>query len=382
MTNQYEVIEERLASIQLEIEKPGANLDELDKEIRSLTEQRTALDKSVEERKATMEGIANGTIKGEVIKRFGGNGMEYNTNIVKDEDIEVRSFQKYLLNGTRNMTDTEERALNLVGSAAVLPTGIYNKLITSDKYSDLLSRATVITENGPGKLFIPIASNNTATWKDELAEGTEKSPTLTKLELGGYELMRLLEISAAASSMTTGNFENTMLQLLQQEIVETLENSLINGTGTGQPKGLSKLTYTTNTNQILTTGAAVKIKAENIAKGISLLPQRYSRNAIILCNSDAVYQISQFLGTSEYAYDVSNAAVTFLGKPIIVSEHVPNNEIYILDPKECYIRFSLPIQVEADRSAGFTKGSTYMRALTVVDAVFNTAAVVRVGLGS
>ena len=306
---------------------------------------------------------------------------------MENKDIEMRAFQKYITTGIKNVTEAEERALNLAGSAAVLPVDVHKTLITSEKYSDLLNRATIINQGGAGKIYIPIASNTAASWKVEntdLISGNsiEASPTLTRLELGGHELMRLMQMSAASASMAVGGFTELMLQLLSTEVIETLEKSFISGSGAGQPKGLENLTWTKDVNKITTADASTAISAADIASALSLLPQKYARNAIILVNSDMFYTISQYFGTAEYAFSLSDGANTFLGKQIVVSEHIPDDTVFAVDPKELYVRFADPLAIEADKSAGFQTASIWLRALAVVDAVWNPAACVSVGLGS
>ena len=368
---------------ELEVEVRGSQdfnfIEKATEEKRILIERKKAV---AEKEERALKAISNG--EGKVIDSMNFNENERGVKSMENitENVEVRALQKYISTGTKNLTEAEERSLVLSGSAAVLPIEIYNKLITDNKYSDLLSRATIINQGGAGKIYIPIASGNAATWKTELDPGTEASATLTKLELGGFELMRLLQLSGATSSMAVGDFENTMLELLGSEVVETLESSFVKGVGTTMPLGLSELTWATGTNQILTSGAAVEITAKELAEAISLLPQKYSRSAIILVNSDMMYQISQFKGTSEYAYNMETGATKFLGKEIVISEHIEDDSIYIVDPKELYVRFAAPLAIEADRSAGFTSASIFLRALTVVDAVWNQAATVRVGLGA
>ena len=67
-----------------------------------------------------------------------------------------------------------------------------------------------------------------------------------------------------------------------------------------------------------------------------------------------------------------------LGREVVISEHMPANTIYIVDPRELYVRFAMPIQIEADRSSGFTSASINLRALCVVDAAWNAAAAVKI----
>lgn len=362
-------------------------LEDLNKKVREARAIVEAHEKQVETRKKTMEGLVNGTI-GTVIRRFDdtqgeGKQMEQNQN------LEARSLQKYLTLGYDKMEEAEKRALVVANSGAVLPTKVQNRLITEGKYSDLLHRATIINEGAAGTIKIPIASNTAASWKVENTEeisgvSIEASPTLTHLSLGGYELMRLMTMSAATASMAAEGFMDHMLDLISSEVVETLENSFINGDGTTEPiTGLVELTYATNTDQVLTASAATKIAPANIAKAISLLPQKYARNAIILMNAATAYeQVALFKGTSEYAYNMADGAQRFMGKEIIISEHVPDDEVYVIDPKELYVRFAQPISVDADKSSGFRSASIDLRALAVVDAKWNQKAVVRVGLGA
>ena len=342
--------------------------------------------KSALKNKTKVIDLTDLSVKGEeckVIDKFGGENMEKSSN-----GLELKAFQKYLTTGIKTMTDIELRALSLSGSAAVIPTTIMSTLISSEKWSDLLHRATVMIEEHAGKIKIPIASNTAASWKiensdvDAESNSYEASPILTNLELGGFELYRWSRISAASYSMATAEFQDMMLQLLSAEVIETLEKSFISGTGSGQPKGLDNLTWTPGTNQKLTSSAETAIGPADIATALSYLPQRYARNAIILMNADMLYKVSQFKGTQEYAFSLSDGATRFLGKEIVLSEHMADDTIYIIDPKQLYVRFAMPIQVEADRSSGFTAASIDLRALAVVDAAFNPSACVAVGLGA
>lgn len=316
-----------------------------------------------------------------------GKTMENKNN------TEIRSFQKYITGGMRSMTEMEQRGLNLSGAAAVLPVTIYNELITSGKYSDLLHRAKVFNEAGAGKLCIPVASNTAAEWHTELAEGNGASPAITKIELGGYELLRLMSMSAAAASMTEAGFENTMLQLLSSEVIETLEKSFISGNGNGQPKGLDGLEWVTSgdgQNAIVTRevdtspGEYYPINAPYVAEALSLLPQKYARGAILLMNARTAAVVARqgWMEESMPAYNATEALTRIYGHEVVISEHVGNDTVYCVDPRELYVRFSMPVQIEADRSSGFTSATVNLRALCVVDAAWNPAACARLTKGA
>lgn len=339
---------------------------QLEKELKNITEGRTGAAQKV------LDG------KGETIKRFDPKEGRKENNM---ENIEMRAFQKFIAEGTMKNLTTEERAgLTTSGAGAVMPVEIYTQMITNEKYSDLLSRATVLNMSGAGTVKIPVASSNTATWKEELTAITAVSPTLTSIDLGGKELMRAIQYSAAVEHMSAEQFSRWMSDLCASEVVETLENTFITGdTDSDAPHdGLKNLTWTPNTNAIEATTA---ITAADVAKGLSLLPQKYARNAILLMNANTAYNtVGLFKGTSEYAYSLTDGAARFMSKEIHISEYCADNEIYIIDPAQLYVRFAMQPVVEVDKSVGFLSAANTMRCLTVVDFAWNTSAAVRVGV--
>lgn len=316
-------------------------------------------------------------------KSFDNGSNKSMKNISENMAQEARSLQRFLSVGANGMTDEEKRSINIAGAAAVLPTTIYNELITNEKYSDLLQRAKVFDERGAGKLCIPIASNTAAAWHTELSAGAEASPALSKIELGGFELMRLMSMSAAAESMTAAGFAGTLLQLLGAEVVETLEYSFINGSGENQPKGLVNLAWNEN-NTVNGTLDGGTISFKDIARAISKLPQKYARNCILLMNADTAYNTVAAADDSVGApiFNMSEATSRVLGREVVISEHMPANTIFVVDPRELYVRFSMPVQIEADRSSGFTSATTNLRALCVVDAAWNPAACVKIAVAA
>lgn len=385
-------IEKRLSELGEFVERSNS-VDEINQatdEARELRARKDELNDLEQRRADTLALNGGGDINpcsiGNVVARESAQKGKQTMN----DSTEVRAFEKWVRSGgdVKGLTEIEERALNIAGSAAVLPVEIWDKLITGEDYSDLLSRATIINEANAGKIYIPIASNTSASWKIEnsSADGDtntyEATPTLTKLELGGFELYRWMQVSAATMSRATGNFTDLMLNLLGSEVIEALEAAFVAGVGTTEPKGLDELTWTPDTNQILTASAVTPIAAADVAEALSLLPQKYARNALVLVNSDMAYNMSQFKGTSEYAYNMADGATKFLGHDIVISEHMSDDTVYIVDPKELYVRFAMPLSLEVDKSSGFTSASYNLRALTVVDAVWNPAACVAVGLGA
>lgn len=334
-----------------------------------------------ERRQKAIDALMRG--EGKVIRDFkdlANANEQKGTNEMDNNKNEVRAFQKFIASGSLASLDAEERAaLTTSGAAAVLPLEIANEIITSEKYSDLLHRANVFNESGAGTLRIPIASANSAAWKTEAASGTDASPTLTYIDLQGKELFRAIQFSAAVEAMSEKGFIDFLADLVSSETVDALENAFVNGdTTNGDPhNGLDNLTYTSANSVTIASGSS--ITAADVAEGLSKLPQKYARNAIILCNANTLYNtISLFTGTAEYAYNVADGASKLFSKDLVISEYVADDTIYIVDPRQLYVRFAQPIAVETDRSSGFMSATSCIRALAVVDYAWNEKACVKI----
>lgn len=319
-----------------------------------------------EERKKNLEEIAEG--KGTVVRRREDDqGENRNRKENHMENIEIRAFQRYVSDGSvKNLTTEERAALTLDGSGAVVPTEIFNKLLHDRKYSDLLNRATVLNINTPGNVKIPVGSGITAAFKSEGAAVTP-SGTLSALEIGGRELMGAVQYSAAVGAMATSEFTSFMADQLSKAITEAIENDFVNN----ETKGLAVLEGVTEV-------PATAIDATSLADALAKLPQQYARNAIVMASAGTVYKsIGTVNAGGAYAFNLETGAQGFMGKEIVVNENVPDTHLFILDPKEIYVRFSMQPAVEVDKATGFLSAMNTMRALTVVDFAINQDAVVR-----
>lgn len=335
--------------------------------LQRLQDLKAEMKQRAEDRKTILKEIAGGA--GYVVRR--GEGIEEENRNRKEnhmENIEIRAFQRYVSDGSaKNLTTEERAALTLDGSGAVVPTEIFNKLLHDRKYSDLLNRATVLNINTPGNVKIPVGSGITAAFKSE-GDAVTPSGTLSSLEIGGRELMGAVQYSAAVGAMATSEFTSFMADQLSKAITEALENDFVNN----ETKGLAVLEGVTEV-------PATAIDATSLADALAKLPQQYARNAIVMASAGTVYKsIGTVNAGGAYAFNLETGAQGFMGKEIVVNENVPDTHLFILDPKEIYVRFSMQPAVEVDKATGFLSAMNTMRALTVVDFAINPDAVVRV----
>lgn len=372
-------IEKRLSKMPKQEELKFLSDADLDKtllEIKSLKSRKDEIQNFMEERKKLEEKVLK---HGNVIFRIGENGevddMRDQTKRKNNVELEFGALQKFITN--QNMGEEERSLLTTVGASAVIPSNVLNDLLKSDKYSDLLRRATVIRgADYTGKTTIPLIKKvKAAIWKQEGATVAAENSPIEGIELKGYELMRLMTISSSTQALSVNQFGDMMLDLLSEEVLETLEESFITGTGVEQSTGLDTMEMEENTVE-----AVESITVKDVASAISKLPNKYARNAIVMGNAQTLYELS--LLVSENDKTLATGADSFLKKEIVPNEHISNDVIYVVDPAQLYVKFSSDISVSSDTSRGFREATIDLRALTVVDAKWNPHAVSKVVIKS
>lgn len=365
-------IETRLSAIKGEIDAADtAKLAELETEITALKEERISLTEQAEKRKSLLNGITAGEIPATIIEPIKEERkiMDFE-NMTKEQltaNPEFRSAYLKNLQG-KPLNETEQRALSTAaGSAgAAVPTTLVNGIIDKLVQTSALFGKISVT-NIPGNVTFAVANaKNDAAWKVEGADGTPADDTVASVSLAGYELIKLVEISAAARAMTIDAFEQYVIAEISRKMAIALENAILNGTGTGQPKGVLAETLT----GVTFTKAAMAYK--DITKIMAALPTMYHPGAIFAMPRALFF--NEVLGMQDtggkpivVADAQSPAKFNLLGYPVVIDDYMPVDTILFGDFSFYKMNFSKDIAIEADGSVGFKSGKITYRGLAVVD---------------
>lgn len=169
----------------------------------------------------------------------------------EDEDIystlEYRqAFRNYVVEGTPMPTEfISKRSNELTVTSdlgAVIPTNILNKVIEDITIEGkVLGRITQTSMQGG--IEIPLSDiNPTATWleSETNVSDEQKSEMKAKVKFGYHVLEAKVAIGLLASTVSLSLFETTVVKQLKKAMIRALETAIVSGTGTGQPKGITK----------------------------------------------------------------------------------------------------------------------------------------------
>ena len=331
-------IEARLAAIKKEIEERGdamkaEEIDALEKETKELTEERAGLIAAAEKRNGILDNIAKGA--GIVSRTF----EQKQDNADPDDPFGTPEYRSAWLKNIRRLplNDAEKRAFSNASDAGaeVIPTQTANEIISKVKtLAPMLNEVTLLHVKGAVKFAIE-GTNNAAAIHTENASITAAADTLTTVSLSGYEIVKLVHISDTVMTMSITAFESWIVNMLAEAIARKVEDLLINGTGSSQPKGIENANTWDATNSVTVekTGA---LTAANVQTLIGLLPSGYDRNGKFVMNKKTLFTDFMPLqdNSKNHIVTVQNNAYFVYGYPVLLSDYVADHEAFLGDFKK------------------------------------------------
>lgn len=358
-------IEIRLNAIKVELDGENADLDALEAEVNSLTEERKKLVEKVEQRKKLVDSISTGK-EGNVIKTF-EEERKLEDKLYGVETPEYRSAYLKRLMG-KELSDVELRSVASANVSGAIPTETYNQILTKIKQTvPLLDEVTLLHVAG-NVSFAVEGTNNSAALHSENGEATPKTDTLVTVSLAGYEIVKIVRISATVKTMAINAFEEWLTNQLAESVARVIENYIINGTGDNQPKGIEKAaTWTDGTNAV--DFAAANPTYAELCELVGYLPGGYARNAKFLMNHKTFWGKIQSIRDDGKALIVSNDNGTYriMGFPVLFSDYVTDGAIYFGDFKKVVANLSQDIKVDSSDQSGFIYNSVDYRGAAIFD---------------
>ena len=328
-------IEKRLAEIKVELEKDGADIDALEKEVKELTEERKAILERIEKRNKIISDITAGV--GNPIPGFMPRPEEERAAGFTRESPEYRSaFLKHLRR--IELMDVEQRAFTTVaGSAgAVIPTTTQNRIVEIVKqYAPLLAEINLMQV--PGGVKVPVEDVVREAAKHvENATITASDDKLKCVDLFGYEITKLLQISKSVMQMSVDAFENWLANNLGRSLAAKITSLIIGGTGSGEAKGIGQITW--NVNNSVTVDASASLTVNNVTTLIGLLPGGYDANAKFLMSKKTLFTDFMPLKDSSKHDLVTREGNQYYiyGYPVMLDERIPLHEAILGDFRAGY----------------------------------------------
>ena len=336
--------------------------DELEARIKEME----ALKAEIEKRKAAAAEEAR---KAEEAARMDGKKIidEREDTHMERNSVEYRDLWIKNLQGRLN--EEEKRAYAAADANNAVPTIVSDKMFEKmKKLAPMLSEITLLRVAGNVK-FVTEGVRNSAAKHTENSAVTPAADTIVNVTLGGFEFMKVIQISRTAALMSVGAFEDWLVEMLAGDIARAIDDYIINDA----TNGIAALTFSTGTNQILNT-ATTGYTYANVCDLIALLPAAYDTEAKFLVNKKTLYgKIAQIVDSAKRPIfipdTVNGIGGTLMGYPVVVDDFVGTTDSALYLGKWTDVVGNLPedITVDRDESAGFTANAVVYRGISVFD---------------
>lgn len=360
MDDRLDAIEARMSDIAQELEQPGADLDALEQEVRSLKTERTQITQAAERRAKILREVSAGG--GKVMRTFDQGLPEQRT--YTPDSAEYRSA--WLRNLQGGTISAQERAA--ISAAAVIPTVTMNRII--DRLDDNPIIKAISLSYIPSNISQPVAGDcDDANWIDMGASSTDSKANVDELNLGAFKLIKTVDINADIQNMSIDAFESWLVGKLANKIEGAIDKAVFTGTGTGQATGILKAGEITQTGTFTKAG----LKFNDLTSIIQGVKSKYHKYASFAMNSTLFWK--EVMGMTDssgkpvcVADPQSPAKYNVLGFPVIVDDNCSADTIIFGDFEQGYLfNFVKAPDVSRNTSVGFRSGNTVFRALALAD---------------
>ena len=319
-------IEARLAEINTEITTRGAEMtaDELtalETEVAGLQEERSKLlaaPNTQEQRNRILAAVAAGQpVPGQgaptVVRSFPVAGGSHETAEDKYATMQYRkAFMDYVVRGTAIPTEYRADAVTKTTDVgAVIPTTVLNQIVEKLESTGMIL-ALVTRTAYKGGVAIPVSTvKPVATWVAEGAGSEKQKKTAAKdgmVTFAYHKLRCAVAVSLEVDNMAMSAFETLLINNIVEAMTKALEQAIISGSGTGQPKGIVK--ETPATGQAIETAS---LSYTDLVKVEGTLPQAYEAGAV-WCMSKSTFM--GFVGmTDSNGQPIARVNYGIAGKP-------------------------------------------------------------------
>ena len=233
-----------------------------------------------------------------------------------DTDEYKKAFMAYVLTGRKipgELTNVDANTKTSDVGAAIPPTTLQKNYEKMESVGMILPRVTHTSYKGG--VTVPTSSAKpTATWVAEGAGSDKQKKALGSITFAYHKLRCAISMSLEVSLVTYPMFESQFVANVAEAMVKAEEKAIIDGSGSGQPKGVLKETVVTGQN-IDIAAATTALAYTDLVKAEAALPQAYDADAVWCMTKKTFFE--QIVGmVDDNKQPVARVNYGINGKPI------------------------------------------------------------------
>lgn len=327
-----DALESRRDEILSAIDTEGCDADACAAESRACAAEFERRNAASALRRSAIDAVTAGA--GDVVSRMGQLAPEADDD--RTNTLEYRrAFMEYVRSGKRSDLLREVRSdANTLTSdvSAVIPTVLVNRILEkAETYGMILPLVTKTSY--PAGVEIPVASlKPEASWVSEGASSDRQKYTANnKVTFTHHKLRCEVSISMEVGTMALSAFESKLVESVARAMTVAKEKAILNGTGSGQPKGILK--ETPAEGQAIEVAAGEGLSYALLCECEAALPQAYETGAKWFMSKKTFYAFVGMTDSSGQPVARVDHGIggrperTLLGREVVLTgDYLPNFE--------------------------------------------------------
>lgn len=202
-----------------------------------------------------------------------------NENEDPTESVEYRSaFMNLVLKNTPIPSELRvDASTTTTDAATVIPTNLVNQII--EKMDNVGMILPLVSRSSyAGGVTIPTSTAKpVATWVNEGASSDRQKKTTGSIAFTYHKLRCEISMSMEVGTMALSAFEAKFVENVSKAMIKAIEEAIINGNGTSQPKGILK--ETPETGQAIEVAADGTVDYKLLCDAEAAIPEEYEGTA-------------------------------------------------------------------------------------------------------
>lgn len=247
-----------------------------------------------------------------------------------EQDMEYRvQFMNYVLHGTPIKMNNQDETTTTSDVGPVIPNTILDRIVEQMEVNGKIL-AKITRTFYKGGLTVPVSSAKpTAAWVGERATTDKQKKAVASVTFSYHKLKVQVAVSIIVENVTLEVFERTIAKNIAEAMTKALEEAVIKGTGSGQPKGI--LTETgTEVEYAEATGVTYAV----LAKAEGKVPEAYDDAEWCWKKADFMTQVIGMVDDNGQPIARVNVGLDgkpeyrIFGRPVNFSEHATTPFIF------------------------------------------------------
>ena len=301
-----------------------AEVEKLDKDFENAAQMQANLNALKDNPVATNLQNISTNVTGQTVATIGNvTGDENMTN-----SIEYRkAFMNYALNGVAMPSQfNSDENTKTTDIGVMIPETVLQKIIEKMEATGMILPLVTRTSYKGGVKIPTSAVKPVATWVAEGAGSDKKKKTTGSISFSYNKLRCAVSVSLETDTMALSVFETTLINNVSEAMVKAIEQSIINGDGSGKPSGILSETVVTGQNVDIAKSDSVKYKT--LVDAEAALPLAYENGAVWFMTKKT---FMSFIGMTDSSgqpiarvnYGINgNADRTLLGRKVVLNDYM------------------------------------------------------------